>query len=66
MQANVVSMHDLFEFQGRGVDAHGRIVGQLQPTGLRPHLLDRMSQIGEHLPLETFLPTLGHHDGLSA
>jgi len=56
MQGQVVSMHDIFEFQGRGVDANGRVVGHLQPTGLRPHLLDRLSQFGEHLPLETFLP----------
>jgi pilus assembly protein CpaF len=63
MQANIVSMHDIFEFQGRGVDAHGRILGQLQPTGLRPHLLDRLGQYGEHVPLETFLPMIAGHDG---
>jgi pilus assembly protein CpaF len=58
MQGNVISMHDIFEFQGRGVDAHGRVLGQLAPTGLRPHLLDRLTQFGEHLPVETFLPTV--------
>jgi pilus assembly protein CpaF len=56
MQGQIVSMHDIFEFQGRGVDTHGRIVGHLQPTGLRPHLLDRLNQYGEHVPLEMFLP----------
>jgi len=56
MQGGVVSMHDVFEFQGRGVDAQGRILGQLQPTGLRPHLLDRLGQFGEAVPLEWFLP----------
>jgi pilus assembly protein CpaF len=49
-------MHDIFEFQGRGVDAQGRVLGHLQATGLRPHLLDRLGQFGEHVPLETFLP----------
>ena len=62
MQANVVSMHDIFEFQGRGVDPQGRILGNLQPTGLRPHLLDRLSQFGEHVPLETFLPMMSGLD----
>ena len=62
MQANVVSMHDIFEFQGRGVDPQGRILGYLQPTGLRPKLLDRLSQFGEHVPLETFLPMMAGHD----
>ncbi|MGI9145101.1 MAG: CpaF family protein [Chloroflexota bacterium] len=56
MQGGVVSMHDIFEFQGRGVDAQGLILGQLQPTGLRPHLLDRLSQFGETVPIEWFLP----------
>jgi pilus assembly protein CpaF len=56
MQGGVVSMHDIFEFQGRGVDAEGRIAGHLQPTGLRPHLLDRLGQFGEHVPIEWFLP----------
>ncbi len=62
IQANIVSMHDIFEFQGRGVDAQGRILGHLQPTGLRPHLLDRLSQFGEHIPLETFLPMMAGHE----
>ena len=56
MQGAIVSMHDIFEFQGRGVDANGRVMGHLQPTGLRPHLLDRLAQFGEHVPIDTFLP----------
>ena len=59
LQGSVVSMHDIFEFQGRGVDSQGRIVGQLLPTGLRPHFLDRLQQVGEHVPLEWFLPLVG-------
>ena len=56
MQGGVISMHDIFEFLGRGVDAQGQIVGHLQPTGLRPHVLDRLAQYGEHVPIEWFLP----------
>ncbi len=56
MQSGVISMHDIFEFQGRGVDAQGQILGHLQATGLRPHFLDRLSQYGEHVPIEWFLP----------
>jgi pilus assembly protein CpaF len=66
-QGNIVSMHDIFEFQGRGVDAHGRVLGLLQPTGLRPHLMDRFTQFGEQLPLETFLQAVDrNHDGAHA
>ena len=56
-QGSVVSMHDIFELQRRGVDARGHLIGQLQATGLRPHLLERLTQYGEHLPLELFIPT---------
>jgi pilus assembly protein CpaF len=57
MQGAVVSMHDLFMLQGRGVDAHGHVLGMLQPTGLRPHFMERLEQYGQHLPVETFIPT---------
>jgi pilus assembly protein CpaF len=67
MQGSVVSMHDVFEFQGRGVDGHGRVLGHLQPTGLRPHLLDRLTQFGQQVALEMFLPTLPSNlDGANA
>jgi pilus assembly protein CpaF len=56
MQGGVISMHDIFEFQGRGVDAHGQVLGHLTPTGLRPHFLDRLGQYGEQVPVEWFLP----------
>jgi pilus assembly protein CpaF len=55
MQGSVVSMHDIFLFQGRGVDSNQRVVGQLLPTGLRPHFMERLNQYGENLPIETFL-----------
>jgi pilus assembly protein CpaF len=63
IQGGIISMHDIFEFQGRGVDGQGRIVGQLQATGLRPHFLDRLGQFGENVPLEWFLPIA--HNGVS-
>ena len=64
MQGGIISMHDIFEFQGRGVDAQGQIVGHLQPTGLRPHFLDRISQFGEQIPIEWFLPSAPGADGV--
>ena len=59
IQGGVVSMHDIYEFVGRGVDAQGQIVGSLQASGLRPHFLDRLNQYGEHVPIEWFLPMAG-------
>jgi len=64
MQGGIISMHDIFEFQGRGVDAQGQIVGNLQPTGLRPHFLDRITQFGEQIPIEWFLPSAPGSDAM--
>jgi pilus assembly protein CpaF len=55
MQGSVVSMHDIFLFQGRGMDSNQRVLGQLLPTGLRPHFMERLGQYGQELPHETFL-----------
>jgi pilus assembly protein CpaF len=63
MQGSVVSMHDIFLFQGRGVDANQRVLGQLLPTGLRPHFMDRLGQYGQDLPIETFLTIPRSADG---
>jgi pilus assembly protein CpaF len=55
VQGNVVSLHDIFEFQGRGVD-QGAVFARLQSTRLRPNFIDRLAQYGEHVPIEWFLP----------
>ena len=48
-----MSMRDTFEFRGA---ASMPMASQLQPTCARPHLLDRLSQYGEHVAMEWFLP----------
>jgi pilus assembly protein CpaF len=59
MQGSVISMQDLFLFQHQGISPDGRVLGQLAPTGLRPHFADRLAQFGQSLSIETFLPHLG-------
>ena len=63
IQGSVVSMQDLFVFQHQGISPEGRIQGHLQATGLRPHFMERLTQYGEHLPIETFLPQAAEHEG---
>ncbi len=56
MEAEVVTLQDLFAFDYRaGIDAHGRFLGTLQPTGLRPRFLEGLAARGITLPLETFM-----------
>ncbi len=39
MHNGVILTRDIFEFRSRDVDARGQVLGQLQPTGVRPRLL---------------------------
>ena len=54
MESGVVTMQDIFVFQGRGLDADGRVLGSVQATGLRPKFTERFEQYGIHLPGSLF------------
>jgi pilus assembly protein CpaF len=50
---NVISMHDIFVFQRKGI-ANGKVVGAFQPSGIRPRFLDHLRVSGVHLPNDMF------------
>jgi pilus assembly protein CpaF len=54
MEQDVVTMHDLFTFAQHGIDAHGRVIGEVQPTGIRPLFAERLERNGVVLPPELF------------
>ena len=54
MEGDVISMHDIFEFQQTGLDENRCAVGQFRATGLRPHLINRLEEAGVHVPVELF------------
>jgi pilus assembly protein CpaF len=43
----------VFDYRA-GIDENGRFRGIIQPTGLRPRFLERMSDQGVHFPNELF------------
>jgi pilus assembly protein CpaF len=56
MEAEVVTLQDLSTFDYRaGMDADGRFLGTLQPTGLRPRFLEGLAAHGITLPPSTFM-----------
>jgi pilus assembly protein CpaF len=60
MEGEVITIQDLFMFDFRaGVDEHGRHLGELRPTGLRPHFLDKLQDHGIIVPPQVFTPMLG-------
>jgi pilus assembly protein CpaF len=60
MEGEVITLQDLFLFDFRaGVDEHGRYLGELWPTGLRPHFLDKLQDRGIVVPPRVFMPVVG-------
>jgi pilus assembly protein CpaF len=54
MEGEVVTMHDIFTFTQQRIDAYGRIVGQIQPTSIRPLFVDRLERNGFSFSGEMF------------
>ncbi|MCJ7509579.1 MAG: CpaF family protein [Dehalococcoidia bacterium] len=46
MEGDVVTLQDIFRFEQKGIDEHGRVVGRLLPTGIRPSFVEGFAQAG--------------------
>jgi pilus assembly protein CpaF len=57
MEGDTITLQDLYLFDhSMGFDDHGRVLGMLKPTGIRPHLTDRLRAQGVKLEAEWFAP----------
>jgi pilus assembly protein CpaF len=54
MEGQTVTLQDVFLFQQTGIDARGKVLGNIVSTGLRPHFIDRFEAAGIHLPADIF------------
>ncbi|HUT16448.1 MAG TPA: CpaF family protein [Anaerolineae bacterium] len=57
MEGEVVVMQDIFRFVQTGMEDE-RILGSLQPTGIRPKFVEKIEQANIHLPASMFGVTL--------
>jgi pilus assembly protein CpaF len=44
-----ITMQEIFKFEQRGVDAEGRVLGEIGPTGIRPRVLERIQRAGVNI-----------------
>ena len=58
MDENMISMHEIFEFQRKGVGPSGEVVGSFRPSGIRPKFLERLRVAGIQLPSTLFETSL--------
>ena len=54
MEGDIISMHDIFEYRQTGLDDNHCAVGHYCATGIRPHILDRLTASGVYVPVELF------------
>ena len=55
MEGATVTLSDIFAYDhGAGVDADGKHLGIIKPTGLRPKFSEKLADYGVHLPAEIF------------
>ena len=54
MEGDVVTMQEIFHFDRHGIDAEGKVVGELVPTGLRPACSEKLKLAGFELPWQLF------------
>jgi pilus assembly protein CpaF len=54
MEGDVMTMQEIFSFQRTGVAEDGSVLGELQPTGIRPQFSERLLQSGIKLRADLF------------
>jgi pilus assembly protein CpaF len=51
MEGDTITMQEIFKFESKGADpTTGQIIGDFNPTGIRPKLIDKLFDMGVPLP----------------
>jgi pilus assembly protein CpaF len=58
MDENVISMHEIFKFERKGIGPDGNVIGAFRPTGIRPKFLERLRVAGVLLAGNLFETTM--------
>lgn len=54
MEQEIISMQDIFVFRRYGLDEKDRVIGALEPTGIRPNASEKLELFGYPLPPALF------------
>lgn len=54
MEGDMVVLRDIFEFQQKGLDEKGKIMGSMRPTGVRPRFIEKFESFNIFLPPNLF------------
>jgi len=54
MEEHIISMHEIFNFEKKGIGPDGRVMGVFQPSRIRPKFLEQLRISGIMLPGSMF------------
>jgi len=54
MEGEIISMQEIFAFKKIGVSEEGKVLGEFQPSGIRPKFAEQLLTSGIRLPMEMF------------
>jgi pilus assembly protein CpaF len=54
MEESIISMHEIFSFEKKGIGPDGRVTGVFQPSRIRPKFLEQLRVAGIMLPSSMF------------
>ncbi|PKM82419.1 MAG: type II secretion system protein E [Firmicutes bacterium HGW-Firmicutes-14] len=54
LEGDTIVLQDIFVYEQKGVDEHGKLVGRFKPTGIRPKFLHKLETSGIRLPDDIF------------
>jgi pilus assembly protein CpaF len=52
MEGETITLQDIFVYEQRGADSAGKVLGVFRPTGIRPHIIDKLFDQGIEIPGE--------------
>lgn len=55
LEGDTIVLQDIFVYEQKGVDDHGKIIGQFRPTGIRPKFMIKLEAAGIKIPDEVFM-----------
>jgi pilus assembly protein CpaF len=50
MEGETITMQEIFQFERKGIDKDGKVIGRFRPTGVRPRFAERLKTYGMQLP----------------
>ena len=54
MESSTIVMQDIFKYERKGIGPDGRVLGEFQPTGVRPWFMEKLKISGFEVPPHIF------------